>query len=316
MSAPPTLSVVLPAYREADHIGDSLRAIRDRLMAIGESFELVVVDDGSPDGTWAALQRLAPEMPELRAVSLARNFGKEGAIRAGLEVARGEAVVLMDGDLQHPPELIAEMFRLWRHEGFQVVNAVKAERGNEGPFARLCAKAFYSLFECLADVELAGASDFKLLDRRVVDIVCELPERNIFFRGIIPWVGFRQTAIPFRVCDRAGGESKWSLTRRAYLAVNAIVSFSALPLQFVTALGAIFLLFAVVLAGQTLYVKLSGGAVEGFTTVILVLAFMGSILMLSLGIIGQYLAKIYQELKRRPRYLIRERIRVDDAPRD
>ena len=318
MSRPilPIVSVVLPAYGEAEHLADSLQAIRAQAQLTGAPFELVVVDDGSTDETWSVLQRLAAEMPELRAVSLARNFGKEGAIRAGLEIARGEAVVLMDCDLQHPAELIPQMYRLWRDEDYQVVNAVKEDRGKEGVLARFCAKSFYRLFQQLSGIELAGASDFKLLDRKVVDVFCHLPERNLFFRGIVPWVGFRQTELSFSVNERAGGESKWSVLRRAYLAINAIVSFTTVPLQFVTALGGLFLVFAVALAGQTLYVKLSGGAVEGFTTIILMLAFMGSILMLSLGIIGQYLAQIYQELKRRPRYLVKDQIRINISPSD
>ncbi len=316
MTTLPILSVVLPAYGEADHLSDSLKAIRDQVSGLSVPFEIVVVDDGSPDDTWQVLKQLAAQMPELRAVSLARNFGKEGAIRAGLEIARGDAVVLMDCDLQHPPELIAEMYRLWRRDGYQVVNAVKEDRGDEPWLLAFCARTFYRVFERLSGVELANASDFKLLDRSVVDVFCDLPERNAFFRGIIPWVGFRQTAVPFRVAERTAGDSKWSIARRAYLAVNAIVSFSAVPLQFVTALGLVFFVFSLTLAGQTLYVKLSGGAVEGFTTVILVLAFMGSILMISLGIIGQYLAKIYQELKQRPRYLIKEQIGVNASPRD
>ena len=312
----PIVSVVLPAYGEAEHLADSLQAIRAQAQLTGTPFELVVVDDGSTDDTWPLLQRLAADIPELRALSLARNFGKESAIRAGLEIARGEAVILMDCDLQHPAELIPQMYHLWRDSGYQVVNAIKEDRGKEGIFARFCARSFYRLFQQMSGIELAGASDFKLLDRRVVDIFCRLPERNIFFRGIVPWVGFRQTTIPFRVSERASGESKWSVLRRAYLAINAIVSFSTVPLQFVTALGGLFLIFAVGLAGQTLYVKLSGGAVEGFTTIILMLAFMGSILMLSLGIIGQYLAQIYQELKRRPRYLIKDQIRINASPSD
>jgi len=316
MSGVPILSIVLPAFGEASHIRSSLQAIHARAAALGVPFELVVVDDGSLDGTWSELKRLAAEIAELRAVSLARNFGKEGAIRAGLEVARGDAVVLMDCDLQHPPELIPEMFRLWRQEGYHVVNAVKEDRGSETLILGFCARTFYRLFERLSGIELAGASDFKLLDRAVVDILRDLPERNFFFRGLVPWIGFRQAAVPFRVAPRAAGESGWSLARRTYLAINAIVSFSAWPLQFVTALGFLFLAFSVVLGAQTFYAKLSGGAVEGFTTVILVLVFMGSILMLSLGIIGQYLAKIYHELKQRPRYLVKEQIRVNLAPRD
>jgi polyisoprenyl-phosphate glycosyltransferase len=312
----PTLSIVLPAYREAEHLGSTLRAVHDQADSLGVPFEIVVVDDGSDDDTWSVLEQAAGEMPALRCLSFSRNFGKESAILAGLATARGDAVILLDADLQHPPALIAEMFRLWQSGHYKIVNAIKEHRGSESISASLAAKTFYNLFHRLSKIRLEGSSDFKLLDREVVDLYCRLPERNTFFRGIVPWLGFEQVDLPFRVAERAGGWSKWSLIKRGVLAINAIVSFSALPLHIVTLAGLVFLTFALLLGTQTVYLKLTGGAVEGFTTVILLIIIIGSILMLSLGIIGQYLAKIYEETKGRPRYLIRRQIRAQQPPFD
>ncbi len=208
------------------------------------------------------------------------------------------------------------MFRLWREENRKVVNAVKSRRGRESVVESWGARTFYRLYEWFAGTDLAGASDYKLLDREVVEVYRRLPERNLFFRGVVPWLGYRQAEVPFEVREREAGASKWSLVRRGYLAADAISSFSAVPLQFVTVAGLAFLVFAVVLAAQTLYVKLSGGAVEGFTTVILLVLIAGAILMLSLGVIGQYLAKIYEEIKERPRYLVKAAIRAEADPPD
>lgn len=315
MSAIPVLSIVLPAYCEAEHLENTLRAVHGQAEGVSVPFEIVVVDDGSHDHTWAVLEETAAEMRVLRCLSLSRNFGKENAILAGLATARGDAVILLDADLQHPPELIAEMFALWR-DGYKIVNGRKQHRGRESIGASFAARIFYALFHRFSSIELEGSSDFKLLDREVVDIYCRLPERNTFFRGIVPWLGFEQIDLPFRVAERAAGGSKWSVLGRGLLAINAIVSFSALPLHIVTVAGLVFLLFAIVLGAQTIYLKLTGGAVEGFTTVILLTVVMGSILMLSLGVIGQYLAKIYEETKGRPRYLIKRQIRAQQPPFD
>jgi glycosyltransferase involved in cell wall biosynthesis len=316
VSAIPTLSIVLPAYCEAEHLENTLRAVHAQADRLGVPFEIVVVDDGSPDRTWAVLEQAADEMPVLRCLSFSRNFGKENAILAGLATARGDAVILLDADLQHPPELISKMFALWRGGRYKIINGCKEYRGSEPIASSLAAKVFYALFHRFSKIKLQGSSDFKLLDREVVDIYCHLPERNTFLRGIVPWLGFEQIDVPFRVAERAAGGSKWSVIKRGVLAINAIVSFSALPLHIVTVAGLLFLLFAVILGAQTVYVKLTGGAVEGFTTVILLTIVVGSILMLSLGVIGQYLAKIYEETKGRPRYLIRRQIRAQQPPFD
>jgi glycosyltransferase involved in cell wall biosynthesis len=259
---------------------------------------------------------VAAEIPELVFASLTRNFGKEGAILAGLDIARGEAVVLMDCDLQHPPQLIPEMFRIWRDDHVKVVSATKRDRGRESLVSSLGSKLFYGIFENLTRTKLSGSADFKLLDREVVNIYRGLPERNTFFRGLVAWVGFPETEVDFDVQERPKGKSKWPVFRLIQTAVNVIVSFTSKPLHFVTGAGLVFFLVASILMVQTLYRKLTGEAVEGFATVILLILFSSSILMISLGIIGQYLALIYVEIKNRPRYIIKKRHRVQFSDSD
>ncbi|MFP6657190.1 MAG: glycosyltransferase family 2 protein [Pirellulales bacterium] len=306
------LSIVIPMFNEADHLEKSLKEISYHVASLGTSYELIVVDDGSSDSTWELLHGLCREIPQLRCLALSRNFGKESAVLAGIEAARGNGVIIMDGDLQHPPNLIPEMYAVWQQQGYQVVNAIKRRRGKESLTSKLGSRLFYRLFEKLTGTQMAGSSDFKLLDREVVDAYIALRERNLFFRGLIPWLGFSQIDLPFEVKPRAGGRSKWSVLQLSFMAVNSIVSFSAVPLRLVTLSGLFFMLFAIGLAAQTLYVKLSGGAVEGFTTVIMLVLFASSILMLSLGVIGEYLAKIYDEIKQRPRYLLKEATGAND----
>ncbi len=302
------LSVVMPVYREGSHIGTVLAAVRDALTEADVSFEFVLVDDGSPDDTWLVLNEQAKTLPMLRAARLSRNFGKDEALCAGLEMARGDAVVVMDSDGQHPPSLLPEMVRVWRETGVDIVEAMKVMRGKETFFSKLSAGLFYLIWNKLSGFELKGASDYKLLNRRAVNAYLQMEERNVFFRGMTAWLGFRRVQIPFEVAGRVGGQSGWSVLRRLGLAITGITAFSALPLQIITFAGVFFLLFAFALGVQTLVVFLSGNAVSGFTTVILLLLVIGSILMISLGIIGEYLARIYQEVKGRPRYVIAQSI--------
>ena len=313
MTSVPRLSIVVPVYCEGDHLADSLATIRRHVAELGQTYELVAVDDGSTDATWGVLTQLTHQWPELRTFRLARNFGKEFALLAGLEASRGEAVIVMDADLQHPPALIPELYRLWSEQGFDVVNAVKAARGDESWLKRRFAHLYYAMFSRLSGVSIGGSSDFKLLSRRVVDIYCQLPERSTFFRGLVTWMGFRQASVPFEVASRAGGSTRWSLVKLTVLAVDSMVSFSTIPLQIVTVLGMGFMLFAVVLGAQTLWLKLSGQAIGGFATVILLLLIIGSVLMIALGVIGQYVAKIFEEVKRRPRYIIGDRVDAQAA---
>jgi polyisoprenyl-phosphate glycosyltransferase len=303
------LSIVMPVYRESAHIGEVLAEVERALVEAGVRFELVLVDDGSPDDTWQALNEAAKKFPMLRAARLSRNFGKELALCAGLEMAEGDAVIVMDADGQHPPSLLPAMIAKWRETGVDIVEATKIDRGEESLFSKTGAGLFYFLWNKLSGFEMRGASDYKLLNRKAVDAYLRMDERNVFFRGMTAWLGFTRVQVPFEVPARAGGRSAWSPFRLLRLALTALTGFSAVPLQMVTFAGAFFLLFAVIFTGQTLYVYLRGQAVTGFATVILLLLIIGSFLMISLGIIGEYLARIYEEVKRRPRYLIAETIK-------
>ena len=221
----------------------------------------------------------------------------------------------MDADLQHPPELIPEMVRLWKEEGYEVVEGVKALRGQESLVNKAGAGLFYYILSKFSGFDIKQASDFKLLDKKVVHAWQSMNERNTFFRGMSAWVGFNRISIPFNIKNRTGGASKWSLFKLFKLAINAITSFSSLPLHIVTFMGLIFLLGSLILGIQTLYMKLKGIAYSGFTTVILLLLIIGSTLMISLGIIGTYIAKIYEEVKGRPRYIVAEQIESRIAER-
>jgi glycosyltransferase involved in cell wall biosynthesis len=308
MANPPRLSLIVPAYQEGRIIGSSLHAIADAARACGLPFQLIVVDDGSTDDTWTALEAARLELPELVALRLSRNFGKEGAVAAGLDHAAGDACNVLDADLQHPPSLIPEMVQLWRNGAWDVIEAVKADRGAESLPHRWMARAFYRVMGWLTGQDLRNASDFKLLDRRVVNEWRRFGERVIFFRGMIAWLGFRRTQLFFDVPPRSDGRSHWSVRSLALLAAHAVTSFSALPLQVVTVLGVITLLVGVVIGAQALWYWYTGVALPGFTTVILLQLIIGGFLMISLGIIGTYIARIYDEVKARPRYVVRDSI--------
>lgn len=305
---PMLLSVVIPIFREASVLPAFLAAVRTALAECQLPYELVLVDDGSSDDTWRIITEEAKGFPSLRGLRLSRNFGKESALCAGLEHARGDAVILMDGDGQHPPSLLPEMVRMWQSSGADIIEAVKRSRGRESLAGKSGALVFYFLLDKLSGFDFKGASDFKLLNRKAVDAWLKMGERNVFFRGMTAWMGFTTVQIPFEVVPRSGGQSTWSYLKRLKLALTGITSFSSLPLQLVTFAGALFLVFSVLLGAQTLFLQLSGRAVSGFATVILLLLIIGSLLMISLGIIGEYLARIYEEVKGRPRYLIQESI--------
>lgn len=300
----PLISVVIPLYNEASNLRSLLSGVTAALTGIGCPFELILIDDGSPDETWKVISEEAETLPALHGLRLSRNFGKELALCAGLERARGDLVVVMDGDGQHPPALLPDMVRLWQTTGADIVEAVKTNRGRESLSGKLGALLFYVILNKLAGVNLKGASDFKLMNRRAVDAWLQMEERNVFFRGMTAWLGFTRVQIPFEVRGRVGGETKWSFLRRFELALTGISAFSSLPLQFVTMVGMLFLTFSVVFGIYTLVLQLAHKSVSGFATVILLLLIIGSLLMISLGIIGQYLARIYEEVKHRPRYVI------------
>jgi glycosyltransferase involved in cell wall biosynthesis len=298
------ISVIIPVYREGQHIRQVLAAIHEALETARTKYEIVLVDDGSPDDTWEVIAAETRATQRLHAVRLSRNFGKESALCAGLELARGDAVIVMDGDGQHPPSLLPKMIEVWRQSGADIVEAMKITRGKETILDKLSAGLFYLIWNKLSGFELRGASDFKLMNRRSVEAWLQMQERNVFFRGMTAWLGFTRVQIPFEVARRAGGQTGWSFLRRLRLALTGISAFSSLPLQFVTFAGFFFLIFSVVFAIYTLSLQFAGRSVTGFATVILLLLIIGSLLMISLGIIGEYLARIYDEVKHRPRYVI------------
>lgn len=304
------ISVVIPVYNEQEHIERSISNINQEMLKTGFNYEIIIIDDGSIDHTWLRINNLKSQIPQIRALKFSRNFGKESALCAGLDNSKGHAAIIMDSDLQHPPYLIHTMIEKWINEDYEVVECVKTNRGNEPFINKFGAKVFYNIIDKLAGYELNGASDFKLLDRKVINEWGKMRERNVFFRGMTSWLGFKKTTLSFEVPNRAAGKSTWSIISLIKLAISAIVSFSSIPLRLVTVFGALFLGLALVLGGQTLYNKIVGNSVTGFTTVILLILFTGSILMICLGIIGEYIAAIYNEVKQRPRYIVSEELQV------
>lgn len=297
------VSVVLPAYNEEKMIKKAAETIGGILKKEKIDYEIVFVDDGSKDATWMEIENAGKEDEHVNGVHFSRNFGKESAMMAGLENAGGDCVVVMDCDLQHPPETIVEMYRLWQ-QGYEVVEGVKRTRGKESVFHKMSAGLFYKMISKAVKIDMSHASDFKLLDRRAVEALLEMPERNAFFRALSSWIGFKTVSVEFDVHEREVGESKWSTKSLIRYAISNIVSFSSAPMMLVGFTGILGFLFAVILGIQTLVNYFSGNAVEGFTTVILLILIMGSFILMGMGVIGYYIAKIYEEVKCRPRYII------------
>ena len=275
------------------------------LTGAGLSYELVLVDDGSTDNSWQHVVEQATLDERVRGLQLSRNFGKESAVLAGLEHAAGDAVVVIDSDLQHPPDVIPEMVRRWR-EGAQVVEAVKRNRTGQGLVGRLGGRLFNRAFTGLTHVDLVDATDFRLLARPALEALLRLPEHSSFFRGTSSWIGFRRSTIEIDIDEREGGRTRWTFRSLFRLAVNGLTSFTSAPLHLVTMVGLAFAGFAVLLGAQTLIRWIGGDSVAGFPTVILLLLVMGTFLLLGLGVIGEYLARIHEEVRGRPRYLVQE----------
>lgn len=301
------ITIIMPVYNEGEYIYQNVVSVDDFLTQQAIEHQFLLVDDGSKDQSYSEMCRLADDRPCVSIIRLSRNFGKEAALCAALENAGGDAVLVMDSDLQHPPQYIPEMVRLWKEEGYDVVEGVKADRGKESLGSKLAALFFYRAFRKTTGIDIGVASDFKLLDRSVVEAWKQLPEKNTFFRGLSAWVGYKRYALPFEVAPRAGGETKWTLKSLTRLAVNSITAYTSAPLFIVFWLGVLMGIAAVIMAVQTLYMYFSHNAATGFSTVILLLLFIGSGIMISLSIIGLYIAKIYEEVKGRPRYLIKDK---------
>lgn len=297
------LSIVLPAYNEEQNISNTAKVLSEYMTKQGIDYELVFISDGSTDNTYGEILKAAAADPRIKGAQFSRNFGKEAGIFAGLELTTGDAVVVMDCDLQHPPEAIPLMWEKWQN-GAEVVEGIKSDRGKESLGYKLSAGLFYKIMSKLIKIDMNASSDFKLLDRKVVKVLLELPERNTFFRALTFWAGFRTETVEYEVQERRYGKSKWSLWSLMKYAITNATSFSTLPLQLVTVMGVISILGSVILAIQTLVRYLMGTSVEGFTTVILLVLIIGGFIMLSLGIIGHYIARIYEEVKGRPKYII------------
>jgi polyisoprenyl-phosphate glycosyltransferase len=305
------LSVVAPVYNEEATIEEFYGRVRDALE--GLQFELVLVDDGSTDGSSDVLDRLAATDPRVRVVCLSRNFGHQTALTAGLDHARGNAVVMLDADLQDPPELITRMLDHWR-AGCDVVYAVREQREGESRFKLSTARWFYRLFDKLAQVELQhNSGDFRLLDRQALDALLSMRERNRFLRGMTVWVGYTQAAVPYKRDPRHAGETKYTISRMVRFSLDAIASFSDRPLQLATLLGFIISTLAFIAIPVVVVLRISGSYLPGFGSVTIAVLLLGGIQLIAIGIIGEYVGRIYDEVKGRPLYLVRTRRNIPAA---
>ncbi len=299
------LSVIIPSYNEEAMIPITVRTISGILSQADIPYELLFVDDGSKDTTWERICDAVNTEPHVVGVHFSRNFGKEAAMFAGLKCADGDCAVILDCDLQHPPEKIVEMYRLWQ-DGYEVIEGVKEDRGKESALHRFAANSFYKIISSAAHQDMKSASDFKLLDRKVIDTLNQMPEQRAFFRALSFWAGYKRTSVSYEVRERTAGESKWSTRSLISYAISNITSFSAAPLHIVFGLGIVSLIVTLIFGVIALVQKFNGTALGGFTTVILLLLFFSSMIMITLGIIGYYLARIYDEVKGRPRFIISE----------
>lgn len=301
------ISVVIPVYNEEKGIVHNINEI---IKYLPDDYEVVLVDDGSKDSSWQEITKLFNENPRVVGVRFSRNFGKEAAVMAGVSTAKGDAVIVMDSDLQHPPEYIPEMIEKWQ-EGYKIVETVKKNRGKESFLHKISAGIFYGTLKKMSGLDMANSSDYKLLDRTVVDKIKEFKEGQLFFRGLVDWVGYERYVLRIDVREREIGKSKFKFKSLFKLALNAITSFSSSLLYITAFLGGLFFISALILAIQTIYNKVVGISASGFTTVILLQLIIGSLIMFCLAIIGIYVGKIYEEVKRRPQYIISEIKRKD-----
>ena len=307
----PLLSVVAPVFNEEGNV----RAVCERAVAAleGLSFEVVLVDDGSTDETGAILAELAASDTRLRVVTLSRNFGHQTALTAGLEHATGDAVVMIDADLQDPPELIPELLVRWR-QGSDVVVAVREDREGETRFKLMTASWFYRLLGRVAQIEVEqNAGDFRLLSRRALDALLAMPERNRYIRGMTTWVGFAHTSVPYRRAPRPAGETKFSPLKMLRFSFDAVASFSHVPLQLATMLGFICATIAFLGIPVAIGFRIADQFVPGITTVVIAVLLLGGIQLMAIGIIGEYLARVYDEVKRRPLYLVQSKQNFDSG---
>jgi polyisoprenyl-phosphate glycosyltransferase len=300
------ISVVAPIYNEDGTVAELHRRLAETLPALGP-YEIVFVDDGSSDGSWDRLLELAGKDSHVRLLRLSRNFGHQAALSAGLDAARGDAIVLMDADLQDPPELIPELVAKWR-EGFDVVYAIRGDREGEPRLRLASISVFYRVLHRISPTGIPpNAGDFRLLSRRAADAISAMPERARFLRGMTSWIGYQQTGVPYRRDARYAGESKYPARKLVRLALDGITSFSTAPIKLVTAIGFVLVVFCFGVLVWSLYVRFfTPHHPQGWTSVIAVVLLLGGVQLLSLGVIGQYVARIFDETKQRPLYLVDE----------
>ncbi|HSZ70428.1 MAG TPA: glycosyltransferase family 2 protein [Solirubrobacteraceae bacterium] len=308
---PPVLSFILPIYNERDTLGELRRRLTAVIDQLDESCEIIMVDDGSVDGSFEAMRILQSEDDRFKLVRFSRNFGHQAAITAGLDLAQGDAVVIMDGDLQHPPEAVPLMITRWR-EGFDVVNAVPSDRRGDTLFKRTSAHLFYKLLQRVSDVEVTpNAGDFRLVDRGALDAVMAMRESTRYLRGMFTWVGFNHTTIMYDYCERVAGAPKYNLLRMVRLGVDGITGFSYAPLQAALHLGFVVAGLSFVAGLGDIVAKVSNAnTVPGWLSLAIMVSFLGGVQLLVLGVMGTYMARMFEEIKYRPLYVVREVVGV------
>ena len=299
------LSVVIPAFNEQEMVPAAAGQIDGILSRAGIPHELIFIDDGSRDATWAEIRAESEHRDTVRGVHFSRNFRKEAAIFAGLQAADGDCVAVIDCDLQHPPEKLVEMYRLWE-QGVEVVEGVKTDRGEESLAHRVAAKTFYRLISEATHIDMTRASDFKLLDRKAVNVLLSMREKRAFFRALSSWIGFRTAEVPYEVRERAAGESKWSTWLLIKYALSNLTAFTSLPLHLITGCGAASFLAALIVGIVSIVRLAMGRVVTGLTGAVILLLFLSGLIMVGLGIIGYYLGNIYMEIQDRPRFIVSE----------
>lgn len=303
----PTFSIIAPIFNELENIPELYPRVRDVMEQTGEPWELILVDDGCTDGSTEVIRKLAESDERVRPVIFARNFGHQIAVTAGIDYSRGDAVVIIDADLQDPPEVILELIAKWR-EGYEVVYAVREERAGESWFKKTTASIFYRLIYRITDVNIPlDTGDFRLMDKKVIDVMKQMREKHRFLRGMSAWVGYKQIGVNYKRQARFAGETKYPLKKMLKLALNAVTSFSYFPLQLATIIGFIAAGLSVIAIPAVAILRLTTGtALLGQATTIIIVLFLGGVQLISLGIIGEYIGRIYDEAKGRPLYIVAE----------
>lgn len=302
------ISAVIPVFNEAPNLEELVNRVSRVLESTGKTFEIILADDGSRDDTLNRIKELSKSRPYLKAISLSRNFGHQIALTAGIEHACGDVIITLDGDLQHPPELIPELLK--KHaEGFEIVNTIRLETEGTGPVKNLTSKGFYRIINALSDVEIkAGAADFRLMGRRAADAFLSLREKDRFTRGLVSWMGFSQAFVPYEADRRFAGKSKYTFRKMIRFALDGVTSFSAKPLRLSLYLGFLFAVFGLFYALYAVISHSAGNTMPGWTSLLIMILLIGGLQLISLGIIGEYLARVYHETKNRPLYLVKETV--------